>query len=198
MTEKQSLRAIGEELIALMEKADNLEEGEEFNLEAELDALTAKLDGKLGNILDYMFKLAGDIEGINAKVKHMQEVATIKSKRIGQLQNSLLRFMDAQGLVKLDLGEHMLQIKKNPPAVDITNELEIPDTYKKYVMETKTVNMTREERDKYQAISEKNQNENVKRDFSASLDKKAIMDAIKSGEEVPGATTKQGVKLEIK
>lgn len=198
--EKTSLRALSMELVTLMDRAEEATtDGEEpFNLEEAMDALMEKMSGKMDSLIDYIFHLSGDIAGIDAKIKHLQDVKKIKTNRIASLERYLKRVMDMQGVVEMDTGEHILKLKKNPVAMEIVDATAVPKQYYNYAMVTTMVNITAEELERYKAITKENPKEGVEYVFTEELDKAVIKEVLKAGEEVPGAKLTQGIRLEIK
>lgn len=206
MTEKTSLRALNLELVALMEKAEEaaIADAEKadgtvsFDLGAEIDALMERVDGKINNVIDYMFHLTGDITAIDAKIKHLQEVKKTKAKRIASIEAYLKRVMDFQNVIEMDTGEHLLKLKKNPAALEIVDATKIPKTFYNFSMVTKVSNLTHEELEKYKALTAENPKEGVEHVFNEEIDNAMIKDALKAGEEVPGAQLTNAIRLEIK
>lgn len=200
MGEKQSLRAISEELIHIMDQAEQAainDEGSDtqsYDLVAKMDELMDKLNGKVDGVLDYIMKLQGDVEGVAVKIAHLMEAKRLKEARIEKLQKYLKLVMVRQGLVEMDTGEHILKLRKNPPKVDITNEHEIPKVFYKYTVETKKSIATYED---YIEMQERPGEDGITYKFKDTLDKAMIKQAIKEGQEVPGAMLVQESKLVV-
>lgn len=136
MGDKQSLRAISEELLTIMDQAENATDPGEYDLVAKMDELTEKLNGKMDGVLDYIFKLMGDVEGISVKINYLSKAREVKQKRIDKLQNYIKLVLSRQGIVEMDTSEHLIRLAKNPPKVDITSEADIPKEYFRYKLQT--------------------------------------------------------------
>jgi cytochrome c556 len=93
-------------------------------------------------------------------------------KRSAYLKERLKTGMEIAGVSKLECPHFAITIKKNPPAVDIWDEKQIP------------VQFMRTPEPPPPPV--------------ATPDKAAISAAIKAGEDVPGAKQVQGTRLEIK
>ncbi len=93
-------------------------------------------------------------------------------KRADELMERLKTGLEIAGVTKLDCPHFAITVKKNPPAVDVWDEKQIPSAYMR----------TPEPPPPPKAVP----------------DKAAIKDAIKAGKDVPGALLAQGTQLEIK
>lgn len=206
MTEKTSLRALSMELVNLMDRAEEaaIEDAERadgvesFDLGAAMDDLMERMEGKMNNLIDYIFHLSGDISAIDAKIKHLQAVKKTKTNRIAKLEGYLKRVMDMQGVVELDTGEHLLKLKKNPAALEIKDATKIPKEYYVCSIITKTSNLSYEEVEKWKAITAENPKEGVEHIFNQDIDNAMVKDALKAGKDVPGAELVNAIRLEIK
>lgn len=138
-------------------------------------------------IADTLEAMAGDIqvkaqnvafvirncESFAAQIKEAEEAMAARRKaienRAQRIKNYLLANMQACGISKIDCPEFKIAIRKNPAAVVIDAEGQIPCDLFVYPEAP-----------------------------PPRPDKKAIADRIKAGEEVPGAHLEQSERLEIK
>lgn len=90
-------------------------------------------------------------------------------KRSAALLERLKTGMEIAGVSELSCPHFQIKIKKNPPAIDIWDEKQVPE---KFFVQAPPP--------------------------PPAIDKKAIKAAIDAGEEVPGAMKVQGTRLEIK
>lgn len=104
--------------------------------------------------------------------KQMADRRKAIEKRAAALVERLKTGLEIAGVQKLECPHFALTIKKNPPAVEIWDEKQIPAEFM-HTPEPPPPPV-------------------------AAPDKKAIMEAIKAGREVPGALKAQGTRLEIR
>jgi hypothetical protein len=107
---------------------------------------------------------------IDAEIARLQALKAQRSKVAAGLRSYLLDNMQRAGIEKIECPLFSISIRKNPPAVEIYDQLSIPDKFM-VTPEPKPV--------------------------VAAPDKKAIGAALKAGEEVTGAKLVQGVRLNI-
>jgi hypothetical protein len=108
---------------------------------------------------------------IDAEIARLQALKTQRTKVADGLRAYLLDNMQRTGIEKIDCPLFSINIRKNPPAVEIIDQLSLPA---KFMVTPEPVPPV------------------------AKPDKKAIGEALKSGEEVTGARLVQGVRLNIK
>ena len=107
---------------------------------------------------------------IDAEIARLQALKAHRSKIAAGLRAYLLDNMQRMEIERIDCPLFSITIRKNPPAVDIFDPLSIPAQYMVTPMPKPPV---------------------------AAPDKRAIMDAIKNGEDVSGARIKQSSRLSI-
>jgi hypothetical protein len=110
-----------------------------------------------------------DIPTIDAEIKRLQELKKARQARADALRDYLLRNMIASDIQALECPLFRLSVAKNPPAVEVFDEKQIPQDY-----------FTSPPAPPPQ------------------LDKKLVAQALKDGHDVPGARLRQGVRLAIK
>jgi hypothetical protein len=137
-----------------------------------LDGLEGQLQEKATNVALFIRNLESTADAIDEAATTMQARGTRLRARAQSLQQYLLFHMQAAGITKVESPYFTLQVKKNPPSVVIDSENLIPAKFMRTPEPPPPP--------------------------KAAPDKKAIADAIKAGEEVPGAHSVQGERIEIK
>ena len=160
-----NLYEITGELLALLEMAENPDTDPEA-LQDTMEAVTGELEEKAEGYgcvirqLEYdSAALATEIKRLNARKKTIEENITAMKTR---LQEAMI----ATGQRKLKTNLFSFTVRKNAPALTVTDEDKIPERY--WVLPEPV------------------------------LDKAALKDDLKSGQEIPGATLTQGESLQIR
>lgn len=122
-----------------------------------------------GFVIRNLQATAASIKEAEAQMKERRQSI---EKRAANLIEFLKTGMEIARVTKLDTPYFALTVKKNPPAVEVWDEKQIPATYLR----------TPEPPPPPAPVP----------------DKKAIADALKDGKDVPGALLAQGTRLEIK
>lgn len=114
-----------------------------------------------------------NLESTAASIKEAEAAMSARrkalEKRAMHLQERLKTGMEIAGVQELSCPYFAIKIKKNPPAIDVWDEKQVPE---KYLVQATPP--------------------------PPSIDKKAIKADIEAGIEVPGAMKVQGTRLEIK
>lgn len=113
--------------------------------------------------------LEATAEAIDAAIVKMEARAQTLKKRAEYLRERLKAGMEIAGVTKLECPHFAISIQKNPPAVEVWDERQVPEQF--WVQPPPP---------------------------AKKLDKKAIGAAIKAGEEIPGAKLTQGTRIAIK
>lgn len=122
-----------------------------------------------GFVIKNLEATANSIKEAEKQMKARREAI---ERRASSLSERLKTGLEIAAISKLDCPHFALTIKKNPPSVDIWDEKQIPARFMR----------TPEPPPPPAAVP----------------DKAAIKDAIKAGEDVPGALVAQGTRLEIR
>lgn len=107
---------------------------------------------------------------IDVEIERLQALKARRAKVAQGLRSYLLTNMQAAGIEKIECPFFKLSIRKNPPAVEVFDDQQIPAAYW-VTPEPKPV--------------------------IAQLDKKAIAASIKDGKDVPGAKLVQHTRLVV-
>jgi hypothetical protein len=117
-----------------------------------------------------------NLQATAASIKDAEKLMADRRKSIERRADALLERLktglEIAGVIKLDCPHFALTIKKNPPSVNIWDEKQIPARFMRIPPPPPPP--------------------------APAPDKAAIKDAIKAGEDVPGAIMAQGTRLEIK
>jgi hypothetical protein len=113
--------------------------------------------------------LEANAEAIDGAIVQMEARAQALKKRADALRERLKQGMEIAGVSELSCPYFAMKLKKNPPAVDVFDEKQVPESY--WVQPPPP---------------------------AKRIDKKAIKTAIDAGREVPGAKINQAIRLEIK
>jgi len=146
----------------------------------ELSEVTDTLDGmklavkqKGQNITALVLNEEADIEALKQAEQRIAQRRKAKQSKIEWLKDYLLENMLANGIVKIECPDFEVAISKCPPKVELIPDVEmlLHDQHGERFMRTKTV---------------------------VSIDKKALKEALQSGEEISGARLVQGDRLRFK
>jgi len=163
------------ELTAQYRALDALESSDDLPPEVirdTLEGLTGQLQEKATNVALFIRNLESTADAIDEAAETMRLRGTRLRKRAQSLQEYLLFHMQAAGITKVESPWFTLNVRANPPTVVIDSENLIPARYMRTPPPAPPP--------------------------KPAPDKKAIADAIKAGEEVPGAHSEQFQRLEIK
>lgn len=134
-----------------------------------LDSLGGELEVKAENTVAYMRHLEALADSIKLAEAQMELRRVAIERRVAQLKDYVLACMQDAGIHKIESPYFVVSVAKNPPAVEVYNQEIIPMEF----MKTPPAP-------------------------PPAPDKKAIIDAMKSGVDVAGCRLKQGVRLSIK
>ena len=138
------------------------------SLNMALAVIETEIQAKAQNIAVIIKGLESDAEIIKAEEKRLAERRKSSENKATWMKNYLEDELNNAGLDKIKTHTFTVALQKNPPAVVINDEKAIPAKYLTVIPEQYVV------------------------------DKKAIAEAIKNGQEVPGAELKQGRSIRIR
>lgn len=136
-----------------------------------IEAESLPLEVKAQNVAYAPKMLEAEADAIEAAAKEMVARAKAKRNRAANIREYLKTCMEVAGVSKIDCPHFAITIKKNPPAVDVWDEKQIPAEFWRTPEPVPPV---------------------------AAPDKAAIKAAIQAGRDVPGAQLAQGTRLDIK
>lgn len=149
----------------------NMVDDEETDLtlvEQALQTVEGAIETKAGNIAIFIRNLDAEAKLIKEEEDRLKSRRQAIENKRDRIKEFLQFSLEKIGLDKVKTATHTIAIQSNPPAVQITNEEQIPGRFLTLIPERYEVN------------------------------KKAISEALKDGEEVPGAVLTRGRSLRIR
>ena len=134
-----------------------------------IDAESYPLEVKAQQVAYAPRILEAEADAIEAAAKEMMARAKSKRNRADSIREYLKTCMEVAGVNKIECPHFAITIQRNPPSVDVFEPSLVPAEFMRYPEAP-----------------------------PPSIDKVAIREAIKKGQEVPGAMMQQGTKLVIK
>jgi phage host-nuclease inhibitor protein Gam len=155
---------------------DQIADGEipEEAIDDTFEALNGEFDDKADNIACYIKALLSDAQAIKAEADTLLERAKAKKTKADRLTDYLYQAFIARGKNKLETTRNVLKIRKNPPAVQIDDEAAFIE-WAQGRKENTLLTM-----------------------HNPTINKTAVKNALKAGEEIPNAKLVSGEKLTIK
>lgn len=166
--------------------------------EIELAAIYDTIEGLEGEAVQYLELLANEwrnnnarIAGCKAELQRLEEHHIRLEKRTSRIEYVALQLAKLLPEQKMVTDTYKVQIKKNPPAVNVYDESQVPNAYKS---ETVVLNkMSIAQADAFVKILP----DGLLKKTEISIHKSEIADAIKNGAVVAGAELTQGERLVI-
>ena len=160
------------ELVAQHQDLARLAEDQDLDPQAladTLEGLTGAIEVKAQSVAMVIRNIEADAEAIEEAAKQMQARAKRLQQRAEAIKTYLLVNMTATGITKISCPYFTISLRKNPPRVDIIDAAAIPDRFRVWPDPP-----------------------------PPALDRKAILEALKAGESVPGAGLAQSERVEIR
>ena len=137
-------------------------------VEQALQTVEGAIETKAGNIAIFIRSLDADAEAIKAEEKRLADRRRAIENKRDGIKQYLQMQMEAMGIDKVKTSTHTLSIQNNPPALQILDPEVIPQKFLTLIPEHFEVR------------------------------KKDVADALKAGENVPGAELVRGRSLRIR
>ncbi|VWB08357.1 siphovirus Gp157 family protein [Burkholderia lata] len=134
-----------------------------------LESISGDIEEKSINVAMFVRNLEASAAAIETQIESMNDRAAAIRKKASHVRDYLLSNMEHAKLQKIESPFFVLSIRKNPPSLIVDDEKKIPPSFLK-----------------------------IPEPPSPSLDKAALKDALKAGQEIPGAHLEQKNRLEIK
>jgi len=134
-----------------------------------LESLGGELQVKAQNIVAFLRNLETTAAAIKEAENQMAARRKAMENRAASLKRYVLDTLQQHGIQKIDCPLFCISIAKNPPAVEVFDERQIPQHY--FITPPPP---------------------------PPQLDKKLIAQAIRDGHDIPGARLAQGLRLSIK
>lgn len=146
------------------------------NMDLPIEAIRDTLEGMQGDLAvkaRNIIAFAQNLEALAEEIKKAEENMSHRRKVIQNRAESIREYvkdcMENAGVTKVETPWFAISVKKNPPSVEIVDEMAIPEIYKKTPPPP-----------------------------PAKPDKKLIADILKGGQEVPGAKLTQSTRLDVR
>lgn len=165
-----SLYELSGQRLQLQQKLDVLNLDEE-TINDTLEGESTELEKK---IQDYGFVILNRHSFANAiqtEIDRLQMRLNAEKKRIEHIESWVLKNMQGCGITKIECPSFSVAVQPNPPSVEVVKEGDIPPEYMRTPEPKPPV---------------------------PAPDKRKILDALKSGKDVPGCKIKQASRLVIK
>lgn len=163
-----SLYELSNEYLAIQNKLIEADYDEQTIADT-LEGMSGELEVKAQNVAFFIRNLESTADQIKQAEKQMADRRKALENKAATIKEYLKINMQKTGINKIECPYFAITLKKNPPAVNIFNESIIPNEYL------------------VQALPP-----------PPSIDKKAIAEALKLGNQVAGAELTQGERVEIK
>ena len=141
---------------------------DDIDAEAVTETLKTVEGGIAQKVLSYarvVKSIEADCDAIAAEVKRLQDRKAARLAKVARMKDAMKDALEAISDRKVSDALFTVAVQKNPPSVAIYQDMDIPETYKRY---------------------------------EPVIDKRAILDALKAGETVPGCELKQGESVRIR
>lgn len=139
-----------------------------------LEALDGEFNDKADDTACYIKQLLSDAQAIKTEADNLTERAAAKKHKADRLMDYLYQQFKDRGKDKLETARNILKIRKNPPSVQIDDE----DAFIGWAQSSKETNLL--------TIHD------------PTVNKTAVKNALKAGEEIPHAQLVSGEKLTLK
>ncbi|MBW7657724.1 siphovirus Gp157 family protein [Tepidimonas charontis] len=134
-----------------------------------LEGLKGEIEVKAANVAAFVRNLEATAAAIRQAEESMAARRKALEARAERIRSYLLANLQACGITKIECPWFVVAIRKNPPSAEIVDEALLPE---RFLVAPPPP--------------------------PPRPDKRAILEALKAGEEVPGARLTQGVRVEIR
>lgn len=134
-----------------------------------LDGLAGDFEAKAKSVAMFIENLQVNADSIQVAAKLMTQRAQRLAQRAEAIRTYLKINMEATGITKISCPWFVISLRKNPPRVEIIDESLIPEQYRVWPEPP-----------------------------PPSIDKRALLEALKIDPAIPGATIAQDTRVEIK
>lgn len=117
----------------ILEK-DEINDNDKKSIEDELGLILQK---QVGGIIAYEKNLENTLSGIDEEIKRLETNKYVLKNKLDQFKEYVQDSMKNANLKKVQTDLGTITLAKSPVSVEIINENEIPDKYKKEVVTTK-------------------------------------------------------------
>lgn len=154
-------------LIERMAATDEPEEIAAFQLA--IEEVGGDFSEHVTHTIEVARELEASCEAIDNEIERLTTLRDQREARAARLRDVVRDYMESLAIPEIATNLFTLRLKRNPPSVELYDELLIPDTFRRTVVKEST-----------------------------TIDKKAIAELLKAGVPVDGAKLVQKTRLEIK
>lgn len=133
-----------------------------------IECVEAAFDDKAEAVALYIKNLEAEHEAVMAEAAKLTRRAVMLDKKAGKLREYLRECLTAAGKEKLSTARVVVAIRKNPQRIEVIDEHNIPS---EFFNEPKTI--------------------------PATIDRRALLEALKQGRQIIGARIEQSTRLVI-
>ena len=130
-----SLYNITNRFVELLDKAEN----EELTTE-EVQAIGIELEKELlnksSNIIGYIKNAESLINAIKDEETRLEEMRKTGEKKLERFKTYVLDNMNRLGIIEIPTGLGSLKVARNPMSIEVINEDEVPEEFRKTVVKT--------------------------------------------------------------
>ena len=136
--------------------------------QGEIDMFDEALDDKVHNVCAFIKALEAEAEAYKAEVERLAAHRKTAENKVDYLKGLLISAIKASGRIEVKTDLFSARVQKNPPSVKVSYDYDVASSF-------------------YSTIK-----------VITSLDKKAMLDAMKSGIKIPGAEIVQTESVRIR
>ena len=125
------LYEISNQYNAILIELESVDGDDRLPLLKELDAISEPLEKKAVNLAKYINNVRASSSAIGAEIKRLQAMQKAIDKREQDMMDYLEFNMRQCQINKIECDLFKIQFQKNPPRVEIRDEDQVPDEYKK-------------------------------------------------------------------
>jgi len=123
-----TLYELSEDYLRLLDLLEDPESDEQA-LEVELDHISGLIAQKAEAIAGLVAHIEGLADARHAEAKRLDERARADERHAQRLRDYVLRHMQAIGSERIETLRFTLQVRTNPPAVEVLEDLLIPEEF---------------------------------------------------------------------
>lgn len=193
-----ALFLLADEYHSAVEKLADLELDDQTIADT-LEGMSGDIETKARNVAAFARNLEATAAAIKDAESQMAARRKAMESRAANVRRYLLTCMQVAGIQKIECQLFSLAVRSNPPAVDVFDQAQVPTHFMRKSLAvdiTDAFELTPIDRGGIDWITVSGPREAFK--FAEAPAKDAIKDAIKAGQDVPGARLTVGHRLEIK
>lgn len=131
----ESLRALTNDYLALMEYADSTNPDDERVFLDTVEQLVGAIDFKADQYATVMSEMDGRMAVLAGEIERLTKIKSAIENNKKRMKEALIESMDKMGRTKIHTDLHTFSIVKNGGVLPLQFDGEVPDSYKKVVLE---------------------------------------------------------------